>query len=122
MGKFIHCEECKDNFMLINKITRHCLCGKCAGKYLKDNVTAVVNKGSSVFGIDNNSFNHAVQLSEHFKKEVDFRLDSFFTGWFPNFPGEIIWVDDIQDVIDYDYETEITTISTNPSTDKNEKE
>lgn len=81
--------------------TRSCYCGKSAGKYLNDNITAVVNKNAVVVGIDNNGFNIARQMAMH-NREFPRRIDYFFTGWIPTKPGEVIVVDKVKDVLSYD--------------------
>lgn len=119
MAKFIRCLDCKDIFMAINKKVRVCECGKHAAKYLSDNITAVVTKYAIVFGIDNVGFNDAETRAIVYKK-VDYRRDFFFTGWIPNHPGEVIWVDTVEDVNEYPYEETQALpegLSTNPSTD-----
>lgn len=119
MAKFIICDECDDVVLLVNEITRTCGCGKCAGKYLKDNITAVVTKDAIVFGIDNVTFRDAlIRASDH--KDLTYRRDFFFTGWVPNHPGEIIRVNEVEDVKDYPYD-EYQDLPdgdcTNPTTD-----
>ena len=102
--KLIKCEECKDLVMLITHTTRHCLCHNVAGKYLDDNITAVVNEEAIVVGIDNNGFNIATlyAMSEG-AQDCKGRIDYFFTGWIPNHPGEIIIVNSVKEVEDYDF-------------------
>lgn len=125
--KLLYCEECYDVVsMTHDNITRSCKCGKVAGKYLKDKITAVVTEGSIVFGIDNNGFRNALYtvkkvLTEdidHFPK--DRRFDFFFTGWIPTKPGEVIFVKNKAHVKATDYYQEKSWMSENPSTAINE--
>jgi len=123
--KLIRCPECKDVFLAIGKKTRKCECGKHAAKYLGDKLTTVMTDGAMVFGIDNVTFDNAVKRTEYFierSDEFDYRIDSFFVGWIPNFPGEIIRVETIEDVEEWPYEEEYSHKSTNPSTDLCERD
>ena len=104
--KLVACQKCNDVVMLISEETRYCYCGDVAGKYLDDRITAVVNKNAIVFGIDNNGFNMAKNYATcEGVQELSHRVDYFFTGWVPNFPGEVIIVENIDDVVNYDYHT-----------------
>lgn len=125
--KLLFCEECRDTVaMTHDNITRSCKCGKVAGKYLKDKLTAVVTKDSVVFGIDNNSFLNALHtvkkvLGEDMPQfDNDKRYDFFFTGWIPTKPGEVIVVKNKHMVMATDYYQEKSWTSENPSTDINE--
>lgn len=100
--KLIACSKCNDLMVLVNDYTRTCFCGAVGGKYLDDNITAVVNKDALVMGIDNNGLTLAKRMANH-HKEVEFRIDFFFTGWIPNHPGEVIVVETVEDVLAYDY-------------------
>ena len=95
--KLINCPKCNDVVCLAPQVTRMCLCEHIAGKYLEDNVTAVVSKDAIVFGIDNNGIAIAKHFAENAKK-VDYRVDYFFTGWIPNHPGEVQVVETVEDV------------------------
>ena len=88
--------------MLVNEHTRKCFCGEVAGKYLDDDVTAVVSSNAIVVGIDNFGFNLAKELSIKGMKYSN-RVDYFFTGWVPNHPGEVIVVDTVDEVVEYNY-------------------
>jgi hypothetical protein len=104
----------------IPRIVRTCLCGKHAAKYLKDNITTVVTEGSIVFGIDNVSFFNAMKRTDMFQnheKYKDQRIDSFFCGWIPSVPGEVIFVKSPIHVKAYDYWSSYNHDSTNPTTD-----
>jgi len=105
--KLIKCEECGDLVMLIRRHTRCCVCGDIAGKYLDDGITAIVSKDAVVVGIDNNGFNIAARyaMSKN-AQDCEYRVDYFFTGWIPNFPGEVIIVETVDDVLNYDYHME----------------
>ena len=113
--KLINCPKCNDVVNLSEHDVRYCFCCECAGKYLDDKVTAVVTKDCIVAGIDNNGFNVARYYAvEH--RENPNRLDFFFTGWIPNKPGEVIVVDSIEEVIEYDNHVENPEyISTSPT-------
>lgn len=103
--KLIACNECHDVISLINKHPRKCLCGKCSGKYLDDNITAVVSEDSIVCGIDNIGFNLAKYYANSEEaQQAKHRVDYFFTGWIPNHPGEIIRVKTVKEVDEYPYE------------------
>ena len=83
-------------------MTRTCYCGHVGGKYLDDNITAVVNEDALVVGIDNNGFSFAKQLAER-ATPLAHRVDYFFTGWIPNHPGEVIVVETVEHVLEYNY-------------------
>ena len=100
--KLINCPKCNDVVNLMVGTTRVCDCGNVGGKYLDDHITAVVNKDALVVGIDNNGFNIARRLAVG-NKDVEQRLDFFFTGWIPTKPGEVIIVDTVEDVLEHDY-------------------
>ncbi len=100
--KLIACEECNDLVMLVNEHTRKCFCGEIAGKYLDDDITAVVSSNAIIVGIDNFGFKLAKELSVADMKYSN-RVDRFFTGWIPNHPGEVIEVETIDEVIEYNY-------------------
>jgi hypothetical protein len=102
MCKLITCPKCNDIVNLSQHYVRSCFCGECGGRYLDDNITAVVNKEAIVVGIDNNGFNIAKQMAVG-NKECPNRLDFFFTGWIPTKPGEVIVVDTYQEVVNYDF-------------------
>ncbi len=123
--KLITCPKCNDLMVLVNDYTRTCFCGHVGGKYLDDNVTAVVNKDALVVGIDNNGFSIAKQMANHHKKSP-YRVDYFFTGWIPTKPGEIIVVETVEDVLAYDYhlpeeEREYTSTLPTEIAEENEK-
>ena len=101
--KLIACQKCKDVMMLVNKMTRTCYCGAVGGKYLDDNITAVVNWDAIVFGIDNSGFSIAKELAE-VNKKLPYRYDYFFSGWIPTKPGEVLTVETVEDVLAYPYE------------------
>jgi hypothetical protein len=88
---------------LVEKYVRTCWCGHVGGKYLNDQITAVVDKNAIVFGIDNNGFGIAKQLALK-NKELSYRHDYFFSGWIPTKPGEIIVVETVEDVLEYPFE------------------
>lgn len=124
--KLLRCSKCNDSIVIgVLNVTRKCACGETAGKYLKDNVTAVVSKGSIVYGIDNNSLTNAIHNFTAFPKKypryAKERFDFFFVGWVPTVPGEIIWVDSVHEVEIEEYDQEINWDSSPTSTDKNEK-
>jgi len=125
--KLLFCESCRDTVSMTHgNITRSCKCGKVAGKYLEDKLTAVVTIEAVVFGIDNNSFANALatvnkvlfQDIEGFEKNK--RYDFFFTGWIPTKPGEVIVVENKVSVEATDYYQSYGVTSQNPSTDVNE--
>lgn len=131
--KLLYCMECYDVVsMTHDNITRSCKCGKVAGKYLKDQITAVVTRDSTVFGIDNGSFLNALQTTRNILAadpedlpswmEEGKRYDFFFTGWIPTKPGEVIFVKNKAYVEATDYQLEKNWTSENPSTDINENE
>lgn len=95
--KLIFCPSCKD-IVRLEYIVKHCSCRLCAGKYLKDHITAVVNNRSLVFGIDNNSFNAAINNMIAGRQLYPSRVDFFFVGWFPTIPGEVIVIDNIDEI------------------------
>ena len=99
--KLLYCEECGDLVTLRSCVTRSCLCLKYAGKYLDDNLTAVVNEGAILVGIDNNTFVTATQRLLHYRDKLDERVDFFFCGWLPTIPGEVIFVPSFEDVLHY---------------------
>jgi hypothetical protein len=84
----------------------YCPCEKCVGKYLNDNLTAVVTKDCIVVGIDNNSFRDSVSRYLKHNPEgdepYDKRLDFFFVGWIPTIPGEVIVVGTEKEVKEFD--------------------
>lgn len=122
--KLLRCDKCKDVFLIphINQGKpgwRMCICGAQAGKYLSDGITAVVTKDSILIGIDNNTFGFSMRAMEYWKNEEDYkdkRLDFFFVGWIPTLPGEVIFVDSVEEVINYNFEEKYTHTSTNPTT------
>jgi hypothetical protein len=116
--KGIYCPDCHDVFILSTHNTRYCYCLLVAGKYLKDNVTAVVSKKSMVFGIDNNTFNTVIlRVEDWLERYPDSdRMDFYFTGWMPTKPGEVIYVDTVNDVSIYIDDRIINTESTLPNT------
>jgi len=124
--KLLRCPKCNDSIVIgVGNVTRICACGETAGKYLKDNITAVVSKGSIVYGIDNNSLNNAIHnytaFPEKYPKYKEERFDFFFVGWVPTIPGEVIWVDSVHKVQLEEYDQEINWTSSPTSTDINEK-
>lgn len=100
--KLIACQKCSDLVMLVNEHTRKCFCGEVAGKYLDDDITAVVNSEALVVGIDNYGFRLAKILAIKAYNHLE-RIDHFFTGWVPNHPGEVIVVETIDEVTEYNY-------------------
>ena len=115
MCKLITCPTCNDIVNLTKEYNRSCFCGKCKGRYLDDNVTAIVNKDAIVVGIDNNGFRLSKELYV-MNKEHPSRLDFFFTGWIPTKPGEVIVVDTVEDVSRYDnHVKDPEYISTSPT-------
>ena len=129
--KLLYCTECGDVVsMTSGNITRSCKCGKVAGKYLKDHITAVVTKDSIVFGIDNGSFLNALRTTRNILAaepdqlpkwmEEGKRYDFFFTGWIPTKPGEVLFVKSKAHVLATDYYQEKSWTSENPSTEVNE--
>lgn len=113
--KLISCPECKDLILLVPKDVRICYCGKHGGKYLNDHITAVVNKGAILVGLDNNSFTNAKKTVMQNKDKWEHRVDFFFVGWIPTKPGEVIFVDTLDEVLEFDnnYDAE-NTFSTMP--------
>jgi hypothetical protein len=110
--KLIYCEKCGDLVLLRKKFIKLCCCEEVAGKYLNDNLTAVVTKNSIVVGIDNNSFGDSIHRYNIYHPEGtephDKRIDFFFAGWIPTIPGEVIKVDSEEEVglFPSDYETD----------------
>jgi hypothetical protein len=116
--KLIYCRECRQMVSLLVKVTSTCRCKECAGKYLSDNVTAVVTSKSIVVGIDNMGFyHHALGNYDTMRERYpNGRVDLFFSGWVPNWPGEVIIVDTAKEVVKYKFKLEIpTTASTLPT-------
>jgi hypothetical protein len=104
--KLVACNKCNDIMMLVGGgMVRTCYCGAVGGKYLDDNITAVVNLDALVVGIDNNGFNLAKRMIE-LNKDIPYRVDYFFTGWIPTKPGEVIVVEDVESILEYDYHIE----------------
>lgn len=125
--KLLFCRECRDVVSITHdNITRSCKCGKVAGKYLKDKITAVVTKEAVVFGLDNNSFLNALTTVDRIlttdmpQFDKNMRYDFFFTGWIPTLPGEVMVVKNIAYVKATDYYQEKGWTSTNPTTHINE--
>ena len=113
--KLLYCEECGDLVTLRMYKPRSCNCTKYAGKYLSDRITAVVNEGAILVGIDNNTFQTAVDRTLHYREELDYRIDFFFCGWLPTEPGEVIFVPTFEEVLEYPFEINGTEYkSTNP--------
>jgi len=115
--KAIRCDECSDVVMMpIKGVIKRCYCGKYHAKYLNDGITLIVNGEPVVIGIDNNTFSIAVERAEY-TKEWTHRVDFFFTGWIPNHPGEVIFVNTIDDVIKFeeDFDTGNKGYSTMPN-------
>lgn len=115
--KLIYCPHCNDLVRLQLRIKR-CKCRKCCGFYLEDaSTTAVVNKDAIVVGIDNNTFLDATK--KYFRgreRWPETRVDFFFTGWIPTFPGEVVVLDTTKDVKNFDPSTYTkSTISTMPN-------
>jgi len=97
--KLIWCTKCQTLISLSSKKVRYCQCKRCAGKYLRDEVTAVVNKYPVIVGIDNYTFLPAVYQAIEFKdKEY---CVFYFTGWTPNKPGRVIRVKTKKEVEEY---------------------
>ena len=123
--KLLYCPECRDSITLTGgNIVRECRCGHIAGKYLKDNVTAVVAEGAIVYGVDNNGLANAIHNYHEFPKKfpryATERFDFFFSGWVPTVPGEIIRVKSAVAVRAYDYYDQKNWDSSPTSVDKNE--
>lgn len=112
--KLLYCENCHDLVRLFPAKTKKCDCGQVAGKYLKDDLTAVVTANAVVCGIDNNSLQIARIYYNHNKNRVPSRVDYYFVGWIPTHPGEVVIVDTVEEVDDFPYETEINETSTIP--------
>ncbi len=104
--KLIYCIECLTLIEMKSKYVVYCPCEKCVGKYLNDNLTAVVTKNCVVVGIDNNSFRDAVlRYRKHYPEgdePYNKRLDFFFVGWIPTIPGEVIVVECEESVKQFD--------------------
>jgi hypothetical protein len=102
----------------------YCPCEKCVGKYLNDNLTAVVTKNSVVVGIDNGTFGPAINQYIKHNPEGDHplnqRVDGFFCGWIPNIPGEVIVVEtaDAVEQFDSDYKVDNDNYSSPPVSQK----
>jgi hypothetical protein len=100
--KLIYCIKCGDLVLMRKGYISLCICGEIAGKYLNDNLTAVVTKNSIVVGIDNNSFGDCITRYNIYNPEgtepYSARVDFFFAGWVPTIPGEIIKVDSEEEV------------------------
>ena len=107
--KFIFCDECKDIVHMYPKEIKECVCGKYCGKYLDDFITIVVNGKPLIVGIDNNSFKTAIDRAEYTRCNYENYVVYYFTGWVPSKPGEIIFVDNKEDVINFpnDFDTGI---------------
>jgi hypothetical protein len=121
--KLIYCPDCHDMFVAITEKTRMCACRTHAAKYLKDRITTVVTDGAVVVGIDNVSFSNALHRTYAFQgseKWKGTRIDSFFNGWIPTEPGEVIFVKKPNHVIRYKFDCEYNHTSTNPTTDHSE--
>lgn len=109
--KMIYCPKCKYLFEIRHSPAYICLCkeNQCCGKYLNDNLTAVVTENAVVVGIDNNSFRDATtRYKQHNPKGEepwDTRIDFFFTGWIPTIPGEIVRVETVDDVAKFPSDT-----------------
>ena len=114
--KLIYCKKCGTLTSLVVKKVRYCKCKKCCGKYLADTITSVINKDSVLVGIDNFSFGISVRrYDDLIEKHPDTRIDSFFTGWIPNLPGESITVETKKEVNEYPFEEYHNTGSTMPN-------
>lgn len=111
--KLIWCEKCHTLTSLVSEKVRYCKCRRCAGKYLSDNMTSVVNKDVILVGIDNNSFNNARYSQQHYINNPS-RVDFFFCGWIPTKPGESITVETVKDVKEYPFEEKHNFESTMP--------
>lgn len=76
-----------------------------------------------IFGIDNNTFKEAMGKFIANQK-FDIRVDAYFTGWIPNYPGEIIFVDSIEEVENYNVDGHLdrndVSSSTRPTTTEEE--
>jgi len=106
--KLLFCVDCGDVVRIINKWPLSCLCDKHRGKYLSDNITAVVTKGCMIVGIDNNSFmNAAIGIQNLLNRGHKTRFDLYFTGWIPTHPGEVIYVKTVEDVTEFPYECDM---------------
>jgi hypothetical protein len=104
--KLVFCAQCYTLVELKSKYVAFCPCESAAGKYLNDNLTAVVTKDSIVVGIDNNTFRPAVERYLKYYPEGDEpqnkRIDFFFVGWIPTIPGEVIVVETAEEVEQFD--------------------
>ncbi len=58
--KFVVCNKCMDWVKLCRK-ERTCVCGKSGGKYLKDDLNAVIWGPSFAVGVDNHQFTRAAK-------------------------------------------------------------
>lgn len=117
--KLLYCVNCGDIIVPHQSKMKVCDCGETAGKYLEDKVTTVITKNCLVFGIDNNTWMTARQRAVHYRG-YEKRLDFYFSGWFPNKPGEIIEVETVGEVEAFpiDHETENPGLSTYPWADE----
>lgn len=117
--KLFYCPECYNLIQIKKKHIFTCICKKHCGKYLNDCNTAVFTKGSIIVGIDNNTWNVAVdRYLKHYpggKQPYPVRIDFFFTGWIPTMPGEVIFVDTEKEVLDYPMDAEVNEYSTMPN-------
>lgn len=103
--KLIYCEECKSLTSIPSRGQMStCNCGDCCGKYLSDNITAVVNKDAIIVGLDSLSYRTALERYKIVKEQSNIRYDYYFTGWVPTVPGEIIIVDTVDDVEGYEFD------------------
>jgi len=117
--KLFYCIECYNLIQIKKNHIFTCICKKHCGKYLDDNNTAIFTKGAIIVGIDNNTWSPAVQ--RYLKHEPNgeepypVRIDFFFTGWIPTIPGEVIFVDTEQEVIDFPMDGAKNEYSTMPT-------
>lgn len=107
----MYCIDCYTLIELKSNYVAYCPCEKCAGKYLNDNLTAVVTEDAIVVGIDNNTFRDAINryLKYYPKGDEPYnkRIDFFFTGWIPTIPGEVIVVGVAEAVEQFDSDYDV---------------
>lgn len=122
--KLFYCPSCRQlvDIMRADGEVRFCYCGTHCGKYLSDNMTAVVTYGAIVVGIDNNTWLPAVERYKRHNPDGDdpypVRIDFFFTGWIPTQPGEVVVVDYPDEVHDFPMDGVKNEHSTMPNSQK----
>lgn len=100
--KSAYCRSCGILFSLPSPMygIMKCKCGTNAGKYLNDGLTAVFTKDSIIIGIDNNTWLAAIHNYLVYR-EYPSRVDFYFCGWVPTKPGEVIFVNTVEEVENY---------------------